>query len=187
MGMLAWVVILGAPALWLVLLNSPDLYVSLGLTAFKQSYLMMESLHQTVEFWWKDTNSSVISTDAHPVQSWQNCSGAAIPNVHPSTSLGYTTFFYAQEADTHHIRGYNISYNAENTTIIHGDDLAVGGTSGPVPGLPGTHMTVSAVPNQSGGAELYVFYQTVGNDVTLFKRDMKGGGWTQGPLPIPDK
>jgi len=144
---------------------------------------MMVNLHNSIEIWWKDTNSSLPSVDNHPINSWTN-SSAAIPHVHPSTSLGYTTFFYAQ-LDTDYVNGYNISFNAENTTIMAGDNLEVSNTSGFVKGIPGTHMTVSAVPNKSGGASLYVFYQTEGDDITLFTRDLKAGTWTSGTLPIP--
>jgi hypothetical protein len=66
------------------------------------------------------------------------------------------------------------------------DIFTVGDTSGSVAGLPGTHMTVSAVPSKSGGSALYIFYQTEGSDITLFTRDLEGGQQTRGLLPIPD-
>ncbi|QDS71423.1 hypothetical protein FKW77_003394 [Venturia effusa] len=148
------------------------------------TYAMMVNLHNTVEVWWKDTNSSSASIDAHPINSWVNASKAAIPDVHPSTSLGYTDFFYAQKSD-HHIQGFNITWAAENTTIVAQDTFTVGDTSGTVAGLPGTHMTVSAVDTKSGGRALYIFYQTEGTDITLFTRDTAGGQQTMGQLNIP--
>lgn len=106
-----------------------------------------------------------------------------IGSVYPATSLGYTTFFYAMQ-ENHYVKGYNVSYQSENTTVLN--DITVSDTTGPIPGLPGTHMTVSAVANPSGGASLYVFYQVEGDDITVFTRDLDGGQWTQGKLPIPD-
>ncbi|KAF2402645.1 hypothetical protein EJ06DRAFT_528740 [Trichodelitschia bisporula] len=150
------------------------------------SYAMMVNLQNTIEFWWKDTNSSLPSTESHPIQSWQNATGAAINNVWPSTSLGYTTFFYAQ-SDDGFVRGYNISYEAESTTIVQDNTTIVGDASGPVAAIGGSHLTVSAIPNQKGaGANLWVFYQVNGDDITVFQRGLTEGQWGRGPMPIPD-
>jgi hypothetical protein len=146
---------------------------------------MMVNEHNTAEIWWKDTNSNTSSTDAHPINTWVNATGYAIPNVHPSTSLGYTEYWYAQMPDGT-IMGHNIDWDAENTTAIEENMFSVGGSRGPVPGVKGTHMSVTAVEDQSGGTSLYVFYQTRGDDLSVFTRDIKGGQWTQGELPIPD-
>ena len=106
----------------------------------------------------------------------------SIPNVNPSTSLGYTSYFYAQMADTNQINGYNISWDAENTSFVDKDMFTVGGD----PGLPGTHLSVTALPNQSGGDDINVFYQTVGDDVTEYTRDLKVGQWAGVDIDIPD-
>jgi hypothetical protein len=102
--------------------------------------------------------------------------------VHPSSSLGYTNYFYAQMADTNRIAGYNISWDAEKTSIVQKDSFTVGGD----PGLPGTHLSVTALPNQSGGDDINVFYQTVGDDVMEFTRDLEGGQWARVGIAIPD-
>lgn len=106
----------------------------------------------------------------------------SIPGVDPSSSLGYTNYFYAQMADNNMLNGYNITWASENTTINTGDDFTVQGD----PGLPGTHLSVSALPNSSGGNSLTVFYQQIGNDVTEYVRDFDGGQWTSAQLPIPN-
>ena len=100
----------------------------------------------------------------------------------PATSLGYTNYFYAQIADDSTIHGYNISWAAENTTIIPDSDFAVGVD----PGIPGTHLSVSAIPNLGGGNTIIVFYQVVGNDVTEYTRDLIGGQWSTVDIPIPN-
>ena len=79
--------------------------------------------------------------------------------------------------------GYNISWAAENTTLPAGQHFTVDGNR---PGLPGTHLSVTAEPSSSGGNNLYVFYQTGGNDVTEFTRDIVSGQWTELQLPIPN-
>jgi hypothetical protein len=80
------------------------------------------------------------------------------------------------------IHGYNVSFSAENTTILN--EIVVSDANGPVKFLNGTHMTVSAVPDTSGGATLLVFAQTEGNDITLYTRDLLGGVWTSVQLPV---
>jgi hypothetical protein len=112
---------------------------------------------------------------------------AAIPNVHPSTSLGYTTFLYAQSEDGL-FSGYNMSWHAEETRIVAKDTLTVqlnGDDDGA--GLLGSHLSVSAINDKSGGESLIVFYQTEGDDITEFTRDLFGGAWSTISIPIPDR
>lgn len=103
----------------------------------------------------------------------------AIDNVHPATSLGYTNYFYAQDADSLLFKGYNISWAAENSSIV-GEPFEVQGD----PGLPGTHLSVSALPNTSGGSDIVVFYQKEGDDVTVHQRDLVAGPWTAAQIPL---
>lgn len=37
------------------------------------TYVMMVNLQNTVEFWWKDTNTNTTNTTAHPINQWVNC------------------------------------------------------------------------------------------------------------------
>jgi hypothetical protein len=108
---------------------------------------------------------------------------ASIENVYPSTSLGYTTYFYTQ-LDNTQIKGYNISFNSESTQLLN--DITVSDTQGPIDAIGGTHMTCSAVSNPSGGASLYVFVQEEGDDISVYTRDLTGGQWSSGQLPIPN-
>lgn len=147
------------------------------------TYVMMVNMQHTVEFWWKDTNTSLTGNASHPINQWTNASQIAIKNVNPSTSLGYTNYFYAQMADTNMINGYNVSWAAENTTILDGDGDTF--TVASDPGLPGTHLSVTALPDQSGGNTILVFYQTNGSDITEYTRDFLGGQWTGAALEIP--
>lgn len=163
------------------------------------TYVMFVDQKNTVNFYWKDADTNATSNSSHPINQWTNCkqvtcttkyhshltnlkASISIPNVHPSTSLGYTNYFYAQMADTNEFNGYNISWNAENTSFVEDDMFTVGGDAG----LPGSHLSVTAVPNQSGGDSLYVFYQTEGSDVTQYTRDIKGGQWSNVDIQIPD-
>jgi hypothetical protein len=94
-----------------------------------------------------------------------------------NTSLGYTNYFYAQQANGH-IGGYNISWDAENTEL--GDTFTI-----PQQPLAGTHFSVTAVQNDSGGDTLMVFNQDNGTDITGNVRDLNSGQWTYSTLPIP--
>ncbi|KAF7194603.1 hypothetical protein HII31_04109 [Pseudocercospora fuligena] len=142
------------------------------------TYVMFVNAENTVEFWWKDTNTNLTNTTTHPINAWTNATGISIPNVHPSTSLGYTNAFYAQLEDLY-IHGFNISWAAENTSMY--DPFEVGGPQG----LPGTHMSVTALPNNSGGSDLLVFYQTNGSAISEYTRDIIAGQWAQVEIDIP--
>lgn len=172
---------------------------------------MFVNQQNTVELWWRDTNETLPSTTEHPINSWVlgklvprtrkvsstlTCILAAkdvkIPNAYPSTSLGFTTYFYAMLDDST-IHGYNISFNAENSTFFDADsntvtmdtDIVVSDLGGPMAFLNATHMTVSEVPDSVSKEEsLLVFSQTRGDDITLFRRNKKGGQRTGGPLPV---
>ena len=110
----------------------------------------------------------------------------SIAGVHPSSSLGYTNYLVLQYGDET-IRGYNISWAAENTTIAPAKDGGPGFDEWIVPnvvGLPGTHMSVTALADESGGSHLTVFFQTNGTDITQFVRDDTGGAFTSNEMPV---
>ncbi|KAJ4341714.1 hypothetical protein N0V95_007147 [Ascochyta clinopodiicola] len=156
-------------------------------------YAMMVNKDEDVEFYWKDSDTNTttqVHNDFHPINSWENATGATIPDVWPSTSLGYTTYFYAQSADRS-IRGYDINYNAENTSYPHHENFTVQTPAAPLYALGGTHLSVTAVSekNEKGDVlydSLYVFFQTTGNDITAATRRVFGGEWTIAPLNVPD-
>jgi hypothetical protein len=104
----------------------------------------------------------------------------AISDLHPSSSLGYTNYLYAQLADET-IHGYNISFDAENTAFVPGDNFQIDG----LPGVPGTHLSVTSLSNPSGGASILAFYQTHGDDITGYSRDKYAGQWTGSMVTIP--
>ena len=154
---------------------------------------MMVNKDEDVEFYWKDSNTNSttqIKNDRHPINSWENATNSAIPDVWPSTSLGYTTYFYAQAADRS-IRGYDIKYDAENTSYPNHENFTVQTPAAPLYALGGTHMTVTAISEKSDNGDvlydsLYVFFQTEGDDITAATRRLYGGEWTIAPLKIPD-
>lgn len=153
------------------------------------TYAMMTNRNNDVEFWWKDTNVTTASAEDHPINSWQNATRGAIRGANPITSLGFTTYFYAQMADRS-IKGYNVTYQAENTTYLPEETFTITDPAGPALGLGGTHLTVTAYAEKEGNRtlwdSLYVFYQTAGDDITAFTRPLAGGEWTKGTLTIPD-
>lgn len=144
------------------------------------SYRMLVNLNDEVQVAWKDLNSTTTRASAtHPVNSWVNTS-FTIPNVMPNTSLGYTNYFYAQLEDRS-IAGYNISWGSENTAIMTNQNFVI-----PNKPLPGTHFSVTTLPNASGGNSLAVFTQDSGNDITENIRDYTTGQWLFNTLPIPN-
>ena len=138
---------------------------------------MMVNLDNEIQISWKDLNSSVVATDSHPVNTWVNTT-FAIPDVRSDTSLGYTNYFYAQATDGK-IKGYDIQWAAENTSLR--DSFTIPRTT-----LAGTHFSVTAVPDTSGGDTLMVFCQNNGSDINQSLRDLQSGQWSYLGLPIPD-
>lgn len=153
------------------------------------TYTMMVNQNNDTEFWWKDTNTTTTSEEDHPINSWVNSTKGLIPKVYPATSLGYTTYFYAQMADRS-LKGYNITYQAENTTVVPEDTFTITDPAGPVLGLGGTHLSATAYAEKDGNEtlwdSLYVFYQTEGDDLTAFTRPIAGGEWTKGTIQLPE-
>ncbi|KAH9832708.1 hypothetical protein Tdes44962_MAKER00188 [Teratosphaeria destructans] len=143
------------------------------------TYVTFVNTQDTVEFWWKDTDMNGTATKGHPIDAWTN-SSISIPDVNPATSLGYTNFFYAQAADTNLIMGYNVSWDAENTSFV-GRPFNVAD----IPGLSGTRFAVNAMPTLSNGNDLVVFFQENGSDVSQYTRDSVGGVWSHVAVPIP--
>ncbi|KAF3007434.1 hypothetical protein E8E13_003539 [Curvularia kusanoi] len=156
-------------------------------------YAMMVSKGEDVEFYWKDTDtntSTIVQDENHPYNVFVNASKAAIPDVWPSSSLGYTTFFYTQLADRS-IRGYDINYAAENTSYPMHENFTVATPAEPLYALGGTHLTVTSMSEKNDKGEtlydsLYVFFQQNGYDITVATRRLFGGEWTIAPLKIPD-
>jgi hypothetical protein len=70
-------------------------------------YVFMADLENNLSIFWKDSNSSHESPN-HPINTWVNTS-ISIPNIRPSSSMGYTNYITLQAADNT-IRGYNISW-----------------------------------------------------------------------------
>ena len=95
--------------------------------------------------------------------------------------MGYTNYLYVQNPDLS-VSGFNVSWAAENTSIPGGQGFVINGERG----LAGTHMSVTALPDSSGGNSLLAFYQTNGTDITEFVRDLNAGQWTSLNVPIPN-
>ena len=151
----------------------------------------MADLDNTLSIFWKDSNSSN-ETPSHPINTWVNTS-ISIPNLHPSTSISYTNYITLQAADNT-IRGYNVSWGAENTSLAP----APGGAAGydeyivhtlngsDVYALSGTQLTCTALATLEGGADLAVYFQSSGDDMMLWTTNvaMRLGPWTPLSLPI---
>ncbi|KAG8623807.1 hypothetical protein KVT40_008783 [Elsinoe batatas] len=117
---------------------------------------------------------------------------AEIDGLHPSTSLGFTNFLFAQRADGR-LQGYNITWEAEFTRLDYAEgsptyrSLTVGVDPGGDAVLNGTHFSVTTLQSRSGGNDIVVFAQVVGNDIVSFRRDAVGGSWSRATLDIPKK
>lgn len=147
---------------------------------------MMVNSQDEVEILWRDTGTG--SNVSHPLNAWVNATQGGIGNVYPTTSLGYTTYFYAQMADRT-IQAYNMSWAAENTTMLDGETFSLTHDGEPVKAQGGSRLTVSAYSDYNEGEttwdSLFVFYQADGDDVTILTRPFAGGDWSREMLEIP--
>ena len=162
------------------------------------TYVFFTNLDNEIEILWKDLNTSSASTASHPINKWTkgksphlpspdistplkvNAANVTIP-VYQNSSVGFTNYLYAQNPDLS-VSGFNVTWAAEKTNIGPNQSFNVTGEKG----LPGTHLSVTALPNASGGNSLLVFYQTNGSDITEFVRDLDAGQWTSSSVPIPN-
>jgi len=48
---------------------------------------MFVDLKNTVNFYWKDTNSNMTATDDHPINEWTNCKLTSIPTHTPAALI----------------------------------------------------------------------------------------------------
>ena len=151
-----------------------------------------------LNIYWKDINTNVTSTSIHPINTYTRAPGVSMPNVHPSTSIGYTDFMIYQTIDGA-IHGVNVSWAAENTSFApakqstSGAPEAVGVKGSNVDGwalqpqdhgLGGTHMAITGSTPASGGRQELLFYQASGDDLRLGKRDADGGDFSFIDVPL---
>jgi len=54
------------------------------------TYVMMVNLDNTVEFWWKDTNTNTTSRASHPINEWVNCTCLPLHLLHHRTTSANT-------------------------------------------------------------------------------------------------
>lgn len=117
-----------------------------------------------------------------------------MPNVFPSSSIFFMNYLFAQYPNGG-ITGYNVSFEAENTTFVSNLVPSGGPTGQPnqIPfGILGSHILVTAVPNEDGTNNQTLFYQTEGDDITMatyslvLEAPVLVNPWNFTKLPIPD-
>jgi hypothetical protein len=106
--------------------------------------------------------------------------------------MGFTNYIVCQLED-YTIHGYNLTWQAENTTFAPAFGREIGQydeftiiTSGRyVLGLPGTHLCNTAL-NQSYNIYLTIFFQTEGSDISIYNRADTSAGdiWTSTSAPV---
>lgn len=162
------------------------------------SYVFMVDATNTLRIWWKDIDTNLTSTTTHPINTYTLVENIEIPDVHPSTSIGYTDFMIYQSAD-HTIHGANITWAAENTAFAPAKDTtssAVESSSDDYDAwalqpqdsaIGGTHMAITGSTPVSGGRQELLFYQLQGDDLRLGKRDAGGGDFSFINVPLSDE
>ena len=89
-------------------------------------------------------------------------------------------------AETGVVKGWNISFAAQDSKLVPSVLPTVEGT----PGVSGTHLGIWSFPSgapPSGADVIMLFYQTQGNDITMFSGSVSSGQWHVSTAPIPDR
>lgn len=147
---------------------------------------MTVNLDNGTDIYWSDTSNTTTATYEHPIDRWINAT--TIQDMFPSTDLyvlAPTGFLYSQMADRT-IAGFNITYAAENTTLLPEETIA-----NDLKGLGGTHIA-AAMYTLDDTVTICVLYQTEGNDITESVRpytpnSRSVGSWTRSPVLVPDE
>ena len=100
--------------------------------------------------------------------------------------MGYTEYLFAQNPDLS-IGGWNISYSAENTSLVADQNFSISvyGAVNDGKAIPATHLTCTAFEDASGGASLEAYYQTNGTNIENAHRDLEIGSWYIDDVPVP--
>ena len=106
--------------------------------------------------------------------------------------MGFTNYLVCQLED-YTIHGYNLTWEAENTTFASAfgsesgqyDEFTITTGGQNVLGLPGTHLSNTALYG-AGNVYLTIFFQTEGSDISIYNRaDTSAGGiWTSASAPV---
>jgi hypothetical protein len=148
-----------------------------GLTTIQ--YLMYLDLDHNLKMMWKDLNTTKASTDTHPINQWVNTT-LSIPGLAPVSPIGYNNNLVVQMQNLS-IVGFNLTLDSENSDLNPNGQFRLHQTP-----MNGTHLWLWYLPTNSGDAQLTVFYQINGSDITSTMRDMVTGQISMEQLPIPD-
>lgn len=108
-----------------------------------------------------------------------------IQSVYKASPIAYTNALVYQSIDRT-IRGYNISFAAENTTLaaiqgLEDPDHWILNDGNNVNAMGGTQLIVQGVPTGGRSASFLAFFQERGNDISLYTRDLynESAVWTK--------
>lgn len=106
----------------------------------------------------------------------------SIANLDPLTGLRWDDhLLYAKESGTGAIRIFNITTEAENSTISPHAPSFYG-----QPAMANTQLGSWIFTNGSLTGTI-LFYQVESNDITAYYQSLPDGEWTNMTLPIPNK
>ena len=104
------------------------------------------------------------------------------PAVDPSMGLEFFYILYAKLA-TGEVHGWNLTLKDENSSFSENDPL--GTIKGPPP-TDYSQLAVTAIPAYGEPrVAIVMFYQTTGDDITMFTGDKATGAWTVTSVDIP--
>ena len=146
----------------------------------------------------RDTSYEVQGSATHPLNTWVQgwslvkvsyvvmadhafAASTDFGSVDPTTGLSFHANLYGKSLDSGQVQGWNITFDAENSTTsstllsnVFGD-----------PAIPGSHLFAWTIPPVGVPDELLVFYQIDGDDITVYSGNPTTGEWTPTTIPIP--
>ena len=145
------------------------------------TYTMFVDADDIPQLYWRDTSFDVFGNATHPMNVWVK-SSIKFPKVDPTTGLNFHGNLYGKPADSDQIHGWNITFDAENSVL--GSTL-LSAVEGDTP-LANTQLYSFTTPATGVARQGLIFYQTEGDDISLFTGDVTTGNWTSVQIPIPD-
>lgn len=157
-----------------------------GWSAGSVTYAMFVDQDDQVAFYWRDHGNGPNNDPTHPMNTWVKAS-LNIPAVDPSAGLsyGYDGNLFARTSNNGPVLGWNITFDAENTAISGSSLSQVSGDSSTADSSLAS-WSIDPRASTDGESEVLVFYQTEGDNITVFSGDVASGEWTEGRVPVPD-
>lgn len=106
-----------------------------------------------------------------------------LPTAESTTSLFRAGLWYAQNADSGNLLGWNISLVAENSTLLP----SLFPTLDASLCMTNSNVDAAAIPAKGTPDTIYVVCQTRGDDITVYTSTPNSDSWSKAVVLIPNE